>query len=63
MNLCRSPYAFHPIGCTCPQCDERLRLREQRLSNAPPLGSLPANEVSADEIGVQYKILEDWSDD
>jgi hypothetical protein len=34
-----------------------------RVTLDPPVDSLPASVVSAGELGISYKVLEDWSDD
>lgn len=34
-----------------------------RVTLDPPSGSLPVSVVSAGELGLSYKVLEDWNDD
>lgn len=53
----------HDLDCKCPQCQEFARLRLQHLTTEQPMQGLPTGAVSLHEIGVDYQVLEDWSDD
>lgn len=61
----------HPLTCVCPECDEKTRLREQRITHDAPSSALPASSVAMGEmfdnallhVPPRYSIGEDWSDD
>lgn len=55
-------FAGHPLDCQCPRCTETEQLKQTHVTRDAPMRDLPDSAVSLREL-VDYKVLEDWSDD
>jgi hypothetical protein len=55
-------FAGHALNCQCERCSENDRLQQQHVTRDAPMSTLPDSTVSLREV-LDYKVLEDWSDD